>query len=33
MSKGKLERLNTNPKFSKQDIIDYVKSKVIIKTT
>jgi hypothetical protein len=28
-----LERLNTDPKFSKQDIIDYVKSKVVIKTT
>jgi len=28
-----LERLNTDPKFTKQDIIDYVKSKVIIKTT
>lgn len=28
-----LERLNTDPKFTKQDIIDYVKSKVVIKTT
>jgi len=28
-----LDRLNTDPKFSKQDIIDYVKSKVVIKTT
>jgi hypothetical protein len=28
-----LERLNTDPKFLKQDIIDYVKSKVVIKTT
>ena len=27
-----LERLNTDPKFTKQDIIDYVKSKVVIKT-
>jgi hypothetical protein len=28
-----LDRLNTDPKFSKQDIIDYVKSKVVVKTT
>ena len=28
-----LDRLNSDQKFTKQDIIDYVKSKVIIKTT
>lgn len=27
-----LDRLNSDPKFTKQDIIDYVKSKVVIKT-